>query len=143
MNLTILTGRLTKDPEIRYSQEKAIAKFTLAVDRPMKKDEADFIQVTVFGKPAEFVEKYIKKGNLIGITGRINTGSYEKDGKKIYTTDVIADRVESLGGKKEETTRTEVKKGDPIEEPVRFDTPPADEQIPFGFSQLSDDDIPF
>ena len=123
MNNVILIGRLTKDPEVRYSEAgNAVARFTLAVNRD--KSNSDFIGITCFGKTAELAEKYLKKGKQIGMTGRIQTGSYEKDGKKVYTTDVIADRVEFLGGK-EEKEEKEVQ-----------------QKIPEGFSQL-DDDIPF
>lgn len=91
-------GRLTSDPEVRYSQGNnptAVAKYTLAVDRRFKRDgepTADFIRCTAFGKPAEFTEKYFRKGTKICISGRIQTGSYtNRDGQKIYTTDVIVE----------------------------------------------------
>ncbi len=100
MNSVALAGRLTKDPEVRYSGEgMAVARFSLAVDRPGKEKSADFPNIVCFGKTAEFVEKYIGKGRMVGITGRIQTGSYEKDGRKVYTTDVVADRVEFLDRK--------------------------------------------
>ena len=134
MNSVSLTGRLTRDPEVRYSnQNMAIARFTLAVDRPMKKDEADFIPVTCFGKTAELVEKYVQKGRLVGVTGRIQTGSYEKDGRRVYTTDVIAERVEFLGSKGN-GTRSEGSAPSMSE--------PAD-AVPTGFEKMTDDDIPF
>ena len=94
----ILTGRLTRDPEVRYSQgEKsiAIARYTLAVDRKFKKEgeqSADFISCVAMGKNGEFAEKYLKQGTKIAIEGRIQTGSYtNKDGNKVYTTDVIVE----------------------------------------------------
>lgn len=97
MNTVVLIGRTTKDPEVRYSGDTAIAKFTLAIDRYSKGEkEADFIPVTVFGKQAENVEKFVGKGQKVAVEGRIQTGSYEKDGRRIYTTDVIANRVEFL-----------------------------------------------
>lgn len=108
MNVVILTGRLTRDPEVRYANESqtAIARFSLAVDRPFSRDEekkADFPSVVCFGKTAELVEKYVTKGKKIGVTGRLQTGSYtNKDGVKVYTTDVVADRVEFLE-KKDQT----------------------------------------
>ncbi len=104
MNNTVLIGRLTKDPETRYSGETAVTTFTLAVDRPMSKDKtADFIRIVTFGKTAELCEKYLAKGRQIAIQGRINTGSYEdKDGRRVYTTDVVAERVKFLGGKLEQ-----------------------------------------
>lgn len=98
MNKVILTGRLTKDPEIRYSQnDTAIARYTLAVDRMTKNAEqsADFIRCVAFNKPAEFAEKYLNKGIKIAITGRIQTGSYtDRDGRKVYTTDVVIETQE-------------------------------------------------
>ena len=98
MNRVILTGRLTRDPEVRYSQgEKsiAIARYTLAVDRKFKKEgeqSADFISCVAMGKNGEFAEKYLKQGTKIAIEGRIQTGSYtNKDGNKVYTTDVVVE----------------------------------------------------
>lgn len=99
MNSVILIGRITKDIELRYTtgeRQTAVAQFTVAVDR-MKNDEADFPRVTAFGKTAENTANYLHKGSKIGIQGRLQTGSYkDKDGKTVYTTDVIADRVEFL-----------------------------------------------
>lgn len=101
MNKVILIGRLTRDPEVRYSQgEKptAIARYSLAVDRRFKKDgeqSADFINCVAFGKAGEFAEKYFKKGTKIAVEGRIQTGSYEnKDKQKVFTTDVIIENQE-------------------------------------------------
>ena len=102
MNKTILMGRLTRDPEVRYSQGEnstAIARFTLAVDRRFKRagetQDADFIGCVAFGKQAEFVEKYFRQGMKMVLSGRIQTGSYtNKDGVKVYTTDVIAEEIE-------------------------------------------------
>lgn len=92
MNSVNLVGRLTKDPELKYSQNgKPIAKFTLAVDR--YNSDADFIRVVAFDKKAEAVANYIRKGQQLGVTGSIKTGSYEKDdGSKVFTTDVYADK---------------------------------------------------
>jgi single-strand DNA-binding protein len=98
MNVTILIGRLIADPTIRYSQTgTAFGSFTLAVDRRKKEGEqqADFISCKVIGKNAEFAEKYLKKGIKIGIRGSIQTGNYtNKDGQKVYTTDVLIDNME-------------------------------------------------
>lgn len=102
MNKAILIGRLTRDPEVRYSQGEnstAIARFTLAVDRRFKKpgdtQDADFIGCVSFGKQAEFVERYFKQGMKMVAVGRIQTGSYtNKDGVKVYTTDVVAEEIE-------------------------------------------------
>lgn len=102
MNKVILIGRLTRDPEVRYSQGEnatCIARLTLAVDRRFKKEgdqqTADFISCVAFGKNGEFFEKYGKKGVKFAITGRIQTGSYtNKDGAKVYTTDVVVEEQE-------------------------------------------------
>lgn len=102
MNKVILMGRLTRDSEIRYSQngeQMCIARYTLAVDRKFKKQgdgqTADFINCIAFGKSAEFTEKYLKQGTKVAITGRIQTGSYtNKDGNRIYTTDVVVEEQE-------------------------------------------------
>lgn len=101
MNSVNLIGRLTKEPQVRYTGDGlAVASFTLAVDRPAKKGadkQADFPRVICFGKQAENCEKYLAKGRLVAIMGRIQTGSYEKqNGDRVYTTDVIADRVQFL-----------------------------------------------
>ena len=99
MNSVQLIGRLTRDPEIRYTDGGAsIAKFGIAVDRRFKQEngaDADFINIVSFGKTAEFIEKYFHKGMKIALNGRIQTGSYtDKDGKKVYTTDIVAENVE-------------------------------------------------
>ena len=102
MNKVILMGRLTRDPEVRYSQggenSLAIARYTLAVDRRFKRDgdaTADFINCVSFGRAAEFAEKYFRQGLKVVVTGRIQTGSYtNKDGQKVYTTDVVVEEQE-------------------------------------------------
>ncbi len=98
MNKVILMGRLTRDPDIRYSageNSMAIARYTLAVDRRFKRDNdatADFISCVAFGRSAEFAEKYFRQGLKIVVTGRIQTGSYtNRDGQKVYTTDVVVE----------------------------------------------------
>lgn len=101
MNNVVLIGRLTRDPEVRYtSKQMAVGTFTLAVNRPINADkekQADFIRIQVFGKTAENCEKFLKKGRLVGIQGRIQTGSYQnKDGATVYTTDVVANNVKFL-----------------------------------------------
>ena len=102
MNKAILMGRLTRDPEVRYSQgdnQMAIARYTLAVDRRFNRNNdentADFIPCVAFGKAGEFAERYFRKGTKIAVTGRIQTGSYtNKDGVKVYTTEVIVEEQE-------------------------------------------------
>ena len=115
MNKANLLGRLTKDVDLRYSAngDMAIARFTVAVNR-IKKGEADFISCKAFGKTAELIEKYFRKGDQIGISGRIETGSYDdKDGKKVYTTDVVVDDFDFVGSKKDnQEEKKEEKKDD-------------------------------
>ena len=114
MNKCTLVGRLTKDPEIRYSQGEnatATARFSVAVNRRFKNAEgnydADFINCVAFGKTAEFLEKYFKKGMAIGLTGHIQTGSYtNKDGQKVYTTDVVVEETEFVESKNASSNTT-------------------------------------
>ena len=133
MNSVTLIGRLTKDPEVRYISENqmAVASFTVAIDRPVKagqEKKADFPRVTIFGKQAENCEKYLAKGRLVGVQGRIQTGSYtNKDGVTVYTTDVVADRVEFLEWG---------------EKPAKNEQDEPD-GIPEGFRAIEDSDIPF
>ena len=104
MNNVILSGRLARDPELSYTpgNQTAICHFTLAVDRPVsqgKERQADFIRITVFGRQAENCDRFLQKGRQAAVSGRIQTGSYKnREGITVYTTDVIADRVEFLGG---------------------------------------------
>lgn len=115
MNKVILIGRLTKDPDVRYSQgdrPTAIARYSLAVDRRFKQDggqNADFINCIAFGKNGEFAEKYLRQGTKIAITGRIQTGSYtNRDGQKVYTTDVVVEEQEFAESKKAAESESKV-----------------------------------
>ena len=101
MNKVVLLGRLTKDPEVRYSQGEnaiAIARYTVAVNRRFKREnepEADFINCVVFGKSAEFAEQYFRKGMRVSVAGRIQTGSYtNREGVRIYTTEIVVEEQE-------------------------------------------------
>ena len=106
-NLVILTGRLTKDPELKYGASgTAYCKFTLAVNRMKKEDGADFILCSAFGKTAELIAEYVKKGYQLGVQGRIQQETYEKDGQQTSKTGVVVDKIEFLEGKKEEETQT-------------------------------------
>lgn len=132
MNKVILMGRLTKDPDVRVSQDggTTIARYTLAVDRRMKKDEADFISVVAFGKSAEFAEKYLHKGTKIALSGHIQTGSFtNKEGQKVYTTDVVAEDQEFAESKKTETPNVSSDEG-------FLNVPDTDdEELPFGMPE--------
>lgn len=107
MNNVSLVGRLVRDPEVRYGQNESVsvAKFSLAVERKWKRDgepTVDFINCTVFGKSAEFTEKYFRKGMRVAITGRIQTGSYKnKDGQTVFTTEIIVESQEIVQSKSE------------------------------------------
>ena len=109
MNSVTLIGNISKDLELRYStSQTAILRFSLAVGRRKKEDGTDFINCVAFGKTAENTERFCHKGSKVGVRGRIQTGSYEKeDGTKVYTTDIIADEVEFLDSKRDDTPRTE------------------------------------
>lgn len=111
MNKVILMGRLTRDPDVRYTsgdKPMALARYTLAVDRRFKRDDettADFIGCVAFGRSAEFAEKYLRQGMRIVVAGRIQTGSYtNKDGVKVYTTDVVVEDQEFAESKKDTTS---------------------------------------
>lgn len=130
MNSVQLMGRLTKDPEVRYtSSQMAVATFTVAVDRPKKAEgeqSADFPRITVFGRQAENCEEYLSKGNRAIIEGRIQTGSYKnKNGDTVYTTDVVANRVEFIDWASGDRPKT----SDGEEIPANFSM--INEEVPF------------
>ncbi len=107
LNSVILQGRLCADPDVRYTQDqKVVARFRIAVNR-FKNDETDFINCVSFGKTAELIEKYFKKGSEILVNGRLQTGSYTKeDGTKVYTTDVIVNEINFCGTKSDNNSET-------------------------------------
>ena len=128
MNNIMIIGNITRDIDLTYTPTQiAVARFSLAISRGKDKDGndrgADFPNIVVFGKQAENCEKFLSKGKKVAIQGHLQTGSYEKDGRKIYTTDVIADRVEFIdwGEKKKEESQ----------------------ELPEGFQAMKDDDLPF
>ena len=127
MNSVVLIGRLTRDPEVRYTESQlAVARFSIAINRVPGRDSldrsVDFPNIVVFGKQAENCERFLTKGRQVAIQGHIQTGSYEKDGRKVYTTDVVADRVEFLewGDREQKSDGT-----------------------PSGFTEINEEDIPF
>ncbi len=146
MNKVVLIGRLTKDPELRYTTSNvAAASFTLAVNRTFQNQngvrEADFINIVMWRKQAETAKKYLSKGSLIAVEGRIQTRNYDgADGKKVYVTEVVADNFEFLETKGQRSANTDIE--------FNQDVPTADVSdepyIDFGDSiELSDDDIAF
>lgn len=111
MNKSVLTGRFTKDPTVKYTQDQmCVARFTLAVNRKGKDKGADFINCVAFGKQAEFINSYMKKGMKADLSGRITTGSYkDKDEKTVYTTEVTVEDIEFGESKASQNTQTETK----------------------------------
>ena len=139
MNSVQLVGRLTRDPEVRYTGAgSSIARFSLAVDRRFKSENgptADFPNLVAFGKTAEFIEKYFRKGMRIGIQGRIQTGSYtNQDGAKVYTTDVVVENCEFVESKSSQQTNGEGDGGfGPVGDDGFMNIPDGiDEELPFG-----------
>ena len=136
MNKVILMGRLTKNPEIKYAgkdNDMAVARYKLAVNRRYKREgeqESDFISCVTFGKSAEFAQKYLRKGIRIVVSGRISTGNYkDKDGKTIYTTDVLVEEHEFAQNKESNpSSETEKEAGNDSD---GFMNVPDDEEIPF------------
>lgn len=127
MNTVAIMGRLTKDPTVRYTAEKQMCIASLNIAVPDGKDKSNFINCKAFGKVAEIIEKYAHKGDLVGIEGKIQTGSYEKDGKKTYTFEVIINNL---------TLTPKESKTEEVKEDVQC-------EIPTGFASVDDDDIPF
>lgn len=147
MNKVILMGRLTRDPEVRYSSGEnalAIARYTLAVDRRFHKDNeasADFIGCVAFGKGGEFAEKYLRQGTKIVVTGRIQTGSYtNREGQKVYTTEIVVEDQEFAESKAANQNNSQTSTGSRQQPPPPM---PADKD---GFMQIPDgidEELPF
>lgn len=163
MNSVILIGRLARDPELSYTPntQTACCRFNLAVDRPKRNGEdqgADFIRITVWGRQAETCDRYLSKGRQIAVNGRIQTGSYKnRSGETVYTTDVVADRVEFLGGNSQQQSQPQVntdevqRQADELlrPKPQQNTQMQMESQLASGFDDLPDtfmaaeDDIPF
>lgn len=155
MNKVVLIGRVTRDPELRYTSSNIPnTRFTLAVNRTFQnqngENEADFIPIVVWRKQAENVKKYVSKGSLVAVEGRIQTGSYEKDGQRVYTTDVVADNVQFLESKGASEARGSLDNVTPSDfasdnTAENKETDMSDEVFAdFGDSiEISDDDIAF
>lgn len=137
MNKVILMGRLARDPEIRYTDANlAIGRYSLAVPRRVQQGQepaADFVNVVSFGKAAEFAEKYLKKGTKVLVTGRIQTGSYtNKDGQKVYTTDVVAEEQEFCESKASGTTQNTNASSNPMDGFMSMPDDGIEDDLPFG-----------
>ena len=148
MNNAVLIGRLTKDPELSYTpnNQTPVCRFTIAVDRPRRNGEdmgADFIRITVWGKQAENCDRYISKGRQVGVSGRIQTGSYKnREGITVYTTEIVADRVEFLGGGNSTNNSAPTENNNSTSE-IEAEAPmPGFEDMPDTF-EAAEDDIPF
>ncbi len=131
LNIVVVCGRVTRDPSVQYtSNQMCVARFNIALDRGKDKDGqskgADYPQIVAFGKVGEVIERFVSKGSQLAIYGHLHTDSYEKDGKKVYTTDVIADRVELMGKSEGKAERPKESKG-----------------VPSGFSEDDTSWIPF
>ena len=137
MNKAMIIGNLTRDPEVNTTASGiSVCRFTVAVTRPFKRDETDFISVTAWRKSAELIGQYVRKGNKIAITGYIQTGSYEKDGIKRYTTDLIVEDFEFLtpkgqGGTGNQDAPPPPKESGLFEDEKSDFEPLDDEQMPF------------
>ena len=144
MNSVILVGRLSRDPEVRYTQSQmAVARFSVAVDRPKPKDDkgnqptADFIDCVAFGKTAEIIERFFTKGKQIVVQGRLQNNNYtNKDGVTVYTYQVTVDRIEFVGSKGDGQQNNGSPQNSEYEQGSM-------QGIPEGFSALEDDDMPF
>lgn len=150
MNKVILMGRLTREPEVRYSngaEPLAVARYTLAINRRMKKNgeqEADFIPCVAFGKSGEFAEKYFRKGQLVAVTGRLQVRSWDKDGERRWTTEVIIEEQYFAESKNSQPAAAEQGRKDTGEGKAAKENgqAPADGFYPIDES-VEDDDLPF
>ena len=130
MNKVLLLGRLTKDPELRATPSGvSVTSFTVAVNRRFKKDETDFINCIAWRNTAEFISKYFGKGSMIAVVGSMQTGSYEKDGQKHYTTDINVEEVYFAGSKTEASQSNEEQTEFNIDD--SFMPMPGDDDLPF------------
>ena len=146
MNKVILMGRLTRAPEVRYSdgaEPLAVARYTLAVNRRFKKDEADFIPCVAFGKAGEFAEKYFKKGQLVAITGRLQVRSWDKDGERRWTTEVIIEEQHFAENKAAKQGRKDTGEGKPAAQTGKQIGLAEQEGFYPIDESVEDDDLPF
>jgi single-strand DNA-binding protein len=144
MNLVVLTGRLVRDPELKYGQSgMAYCKFTLAVNRMRKDDPADFISCAAFGKTAELIGEYLRKGNNTGVQGRIQTSTFEVNGEKRYRTEVIVDRIEFLESRSSSANSFESDSNSKPKTTNSYNQPKYTEPKQSGVVEEEDDEFPF
>lgn len=137
MNKWCGTGRITKDPELQLIGDKNLVKFTIAVARPTNKDESDFINCTVWNQPAKFLNQWVRKGDLLGIEGSIQTGSYQaKTGQTVYTTEIVVSRLEILSSNNNKQHQTDTKPA-----PIEHTETTTRKEVPTQY--VTDDDLPF
>lgn len=141
MNLVVLIGRLTRDPELKFGQSgKAYSRFSLAVDRPFSKGEADFINCVAFGKTAELIGEYLRKGRKVAVNGRLQMNRYELNGEKRTTYDVLVESMEFVEGRGESSTPSDFAPTPSYSAPKVVEHPSNDD---FGGSSFDEDEFPF
>ncbi|MGL4392724.1 MAG: single-stranded DNA-binding protein [Fusobacteriaceae bacterium] len=139
MNVVILTGRLTRDPELKFGQSgKAYSRFSIAVNNPFKKDEPDFVNCVAFGKTAEIIGEYMRKGRKIGVTGRLQMSKYEVNGEKRTSYDVQVDQVEFLEGRGDNADSSSQQNSEGTSSAPKAAASKADDT-----SSFDDDEFPF
>ena len=145
MNLVVLTGRLTRDPELKYGQSgNAYCRFSLAVDRPFKRGEADFINCVAFGKTAELIGEYLRKGRKAGVQGNIQMNKYEINGEKRTSYDLLVNQIEFLEGRSSEETSFDNNSGySAPSKPEKQPAKPAPSAPAAADSFDDDDEFPF
>ncbi len=141
MNLVVLIGRLTRDPELKFGQSgKAYSRFSLAVDRPFSKGEADFINCVAFGKTAELIGEYLRKGRKVAVNGRLQMNRYEVNGEKRTSYDVLVESMEFVEGRGEASPSNDFAPIPSYSAPRAAEAPSKDD---FGGSSFDEDEFPF
>lgn len=144
MNLVVLIGRLTRDPELKFGQSgKAYSRFSIAVDNPMKKGEADFINCVAFGKTAELIGEYMRKGSKIGVNGRLQMNRYEVNGEKRTSYDVLVEQIEFLDSKGSQNSSAEYSAPYQSSSPTPSQPRTAEPKPAYQEENFDDDEFPF
>lgn len=144
MNLVVLIGRLTRDPELKFGQSgKAYSRFSIAVDNPMKKGEADFINCVAFGKTAELIGEYMRKGSKIGVNGRLQMNRYEVNGEKKTSYDVLVEQIEFLDSKNSQSSSSDYSAPYQASSPAPSQPKTAEPKPAYQEESFDDDEFPF
>ncbi|MGL4252449.1 MAG: single-stranded DNA-binding protein [Fusobacteriaceae bacterium] len=144
MNLVVLIGRLTRDPELKFGQSgKAYSRFSIAVDNPMKKGEADFINCVAFGKTAELIGEYMRKGSKIGVNGRLQMNRYEVNGEKRTSYDVLVEQIEFLDSKNTQSSSSDYSASYQSASPAPSQPKTTEPKPAFQEESFDDDEFPF